>query len=191
MIGVWFLLPDVHYSALADIYLIRYARRVNPIRYIRAVAGLSQRELADSAKTSQPTLAAYETGAKSPTWRTVERIASSVGLACYPSVEVLMTRDQTRSLTLHAAIAQQLQKHGVEAIEIARGNVSRMRTLNPHASRLLNEWEWILEQTIDQIIAKMLDPSAHGRDLRQVTPFAGLLTPAQRANVYSSFQAEQ
>ena len=151
---------------------------------------MTQRELADAAETSQPTLAAYETGAKSPTWRTVERIASSVGLACYPSVDAPMTRDQTRSLALHAAIAQQLRERGVEAIEIARHNVSRMRSLNPHASPLLDEWEWTLNETIDQVVARMLDPSEHGRNLRQVTPFAGLLTPVQRAAVYASFRAE-
>ena len=70
---------------------------MNPVRLIRAVAGMTQRELADAAETSQPTVAAYESGAKSPTWRTVERIADSVGLACYPTMGRALTRDQERS----------------------------------------------------------------------------------------------
>ncbi len=61
-----------------------------------------------------------------------------------------------------------------------------MRSLNPHASPLLDEWELILQVPIDQIIVRMLDPSDHGRDLRQVSPFAGVLPPAQRAAVYRS-----
>ena len=103
-----------------------------------------------------------------------------------------LTRDQARSLFLHAAIAQELRSCGTErraspGIEIARRNITRMRSVNPHASPLLDEWERILQGTIDEIITCMLDPSVHGQDLRQVTPFSGILAPAQRADVYRSF----
>lgn len=170
-------------------YLFEYNLRVNPVRHIRAVTGMTQRELADAAGTSQPTVAAYESGAKSPNWRTVERLASSVGLACYLAVGTGFTRDQERSLHLHAAISRALRARGAEVVEIARRNISRMQSLNPHALPLLDEWEQILEGTTDQIVARMLDPSEHGRDLRQVTPFAGVLTRAQRAAVYKSFRS--
>lgn len=161
---------------------------MNPVQFIRTVVGMTQRQLADAAETSQPTVAAYEAGAKSPTWRTVERMASSVGLACYPLVTEPLTRDQARSLVLHTVISRELRKRGDEVIGIAHRNISRMRSLNPHASPLLEEWERILEGTNDQIVARMLDPSEHGRDLRQVTPFAGVLSPAQRAAAYESFE---
>lgn len=160
---------------------------MKPVRLIRAVAGMTQRDLANAAETSQPTVAAYESGTKSPTWRTVERIASSVGLACYPAVGAALTRDQERSLFLHAAIARELRVRGPEVIEIARRNISRMRSVNPHAWRLLDDWERILHGTTSQVVACMLDPGEHGRDLRQVSPFAGVLTPAQRVAVYRSF----
>ncbi len=149
---------------------------------------MTQRQLADAARTSQPTVAAYEAGAKSPTWRTVERMASSVGLACFPLVGTPLTRDQERSIALHAAISKELRMRHREVIEVAMHNISRMRSLNPHATSLLDEWEGILEGTTDQIVARMLDPSEHGRDLRQVTPFAGVLSPAQRAAVYRSLR---
>ena len=169
-------------------YLFGYSRIMNPVLTIRAVAGTTQRKLADAAGTSQPTVAAYEAGTKSPTWRTVDRMASSVGLACYPTVATPFTRDQARSLFLHFEISQVLRSRGAAVIEIARRNISRMRSLNPHASPLLDEWERILQGTVDQIVGRMLDPSEHGRDLRQVTPFAGVLTPAQRAATYASFR---
>ncbi len=161
---------------------------MEPVRLIRAVAGMTQRDLADVAETSQPTVAAYESGAKSPTWRTVERIASSVGLACYLTVGTALTRDQERSLFLHAAIAKELRGRHAEVLEIARQNIFRMRSVNPHASPFLDEWERILQGTIDQIVVCMLDPSDRGRDLRQVSPFAGVLTAAQRVAVYRSFR---
>lgn len=167
----------------SDIFLA-----MNPVQSIRTVVGMTQRQLADAAETSQPTVAAYEAAAKSPTWRTVERMASSVGLECYPLVTAPLTRDQARSLALHGAIARELRTQGGEVLEIARRNISRMRSLNPHASPLLDEWERIIEGTTNQIVARMLDPSEHGRDLRQVTPFAGVLSPAQRAAAYESFE---
>ncbi|MYG92458.1 MAG: helix-turn-helix transcriptional regulator [Acidimicrobiia bacterium] len=162
---------------------------IGPVQLIRAVAGLTQRELADAAKTSQPTVAAYESGTKSPNWRTVERIAGSVGLACHPTVGAALTRDQERSLFLHGAVARELRARRTEVIEIARRNISRMRSVNPHAWRLLDDWERILHGSTSQIVACMLDPGEHGRDLRQVSPFAGVLTPAQRVAVYSSFRS--
>ncbi len=161
---------------------------MNPVQFIRTVVGMTQRQLADAAETSQPTVAAYEAGTKSPTWRTVERMANSVSLACYPLVAEPLTRDQARSLALHGAIARELRAQGGDVLEIARRNISRMRSLNPYASPLLDEWERILDGTTDQIVARMLDPSEHGRDLRQVTPFAGVLSPAQRAAAYESFE---
>lgn len=98
-----------------------------------------------------------------------------------------MSRDQARSLFLHEAVAQELRSCGTEGIAIARRNIARMRSANPHASPLLDEWERILQGTIEQIIARMLDPGVRGQDLRQVSPFSGILTPAQRADVYRAF----
>lgn len=45
----------------------------------RARAGLTQAQLARAAGTSQPTLAAYESGAKSPSVRTLDRIVRAAG----------------------------------------------------------------------------------------------------------------
>jgi predicted nucleotidyltransferase/DNA-binding XRE family transcriptional regulator len=49
------------------------------IRQARARAGLTQAQLARAAGTSQPTLAAYETGAKSPSVRTLDRLIRASG----------------------------------------------------------------------------------------------------------------
>lgn len=49
------------------------------IREARIRAGLTQQQLARAAGTSQPTLAAYESGAKSPSVRTLDRIVRASG----------------------------------------------------------------------------------------------------------------
>ena len=106
-----------------------------------------------------------------------------------PLLKAALTRDQERSLFLHGAVARELRARRTEVIEIARRNISRMRSVNPHAWRLLDDWDRILNGSTSQIVAFMLDPGEHGRDLRQVSPFAGVLTPAQRVAVYSSFRS--
>jgi hypothetical protein len=49
------------------------------IKEARSRAGLTQARLASAAGTSQPTLAAYESGAKSPSVRTLDRIVRACG----------------------------------------------------------------------------------------------------------------
>ncbi|HEX9892260.1 MAG TPA: helix-turn-helix transcriptional regulator [Actinomycetota bacterium] len=52
----------------------------NLIWLARDKAGLSQRELAERAGTSQPTIAAYEAGRKEPAFSTLVRIIRAAGL---------------------------------------------------------------------------------------------------------------
>ncbi len=56
------------------------------IKQARARAGLTQVQLARAAGTSQPTLAAYEAGAKSPSVRTLDRIVRAAGATLQVSV---------------------------------------------------------------------------------------------------------
>lgn len=51
------------------------------IKEARARAGLTQAALARAAGTSQPTLAAYESGAKSPSVRTLDKIVRAAGIS--------------------------------------------------------------------------------------------------------------
>lgn len=65
-----------------NIYQYRYSAAVDAgalIKQARQRAGLTQVQLAAAAGTSQPTLAAYESGAKSPSVRTLDRIIRSTG----------------------------------------------------------------------------------------------------------------
>lgn len=162
---------------------------MNPIVVLRAVAGWTQRRLASAAGTSQPTIAAYESGAKSPTWRTISSIAEGAGLACYPFVGPPMTREEARSIALHRAMVTELRRDPARVADLARANIARMRQANPNAAPLLDEWTHILAMPLNDVASRTLDPSNHGRELRQVTPFAGVLDGRQRAEVYRSFRS--
>jgi transcriptional regulator with XRE-family HTH domain len=46
---------------------------------MRLAAGLSQRDLARRAGTSQPAIARYERGSATPSWETLQRLAAACG----------------------------------------------------------------------------------------------------------------
>ena len=160
---------------------------MNAVRELRRTAHLTQVELARAAGTSQPTIAAYESGRKSPSLRTLSRMARAVGLEAVVVFPPAMTREDRRSLALHRAIADRLIAHPVATLDHARQNLTLMRTRNPQAADLFNEWDDILSRPVEAIIAAMLDPSLRARDLRKVTPFAGVLEPNERTRAYREF----
>lgn len=49
------------------------------LREMRLAAGLSQRDLALRAETSQPAIARYERGVATPSWETMQRLAAACG----------------------------------------------------------------------------------------------------------------
>jgi transcriptional regulator with XRE-family HTH domain len=59
------------------------------VRRLRRSAGLSQRDLARRAATSQPAIARYERGAATPSWETLERLAAACGQRLQLSTKVL------------------------------------------------------------------------------------------------------
>ena len=99
--------------------------------------GLTQSELAQRVGTSQPTLAAYESGTKSPTPRTFERLISAVGMAAVIEFVPKLPREDRRSLALHRAIALRLLEKPAQTIAKARSNLERKRSQNPDADGLL------------------------------------------------------
>jgi transcriptional regulator with XRE-family HTH domain len=56
---------------------------------MRLAAGLSQRDLARLAGTSQPAIARYERGVATPSWETLQRLAAACGRWLKMSTEVL------------------------------------------------------------------------------------------------------
>jgi transcriptional regulator with XRE-family HTH domain len=158
------------------------------IRKLRKEAGVTQRALAEAAGTSQPTIAAYEGGRKSPTLETVRRLANAVGLEMTVEYHPPLTREERRSLALHEAIAERVHKDPEPVLRRARKSLARMKEANPGAAPLLREWEILLDRPLQDLLPVLTDQSPRGRELRQVTPFAGVLSAADRAAVYRAFR---
>jgi len=161
---------------------------MNVIRTLRERAGLTQAELAERAGTSQPTVAAYESGRKSPSLQTLRRLAESADLDLDVRFHPPLTRVDRRSIHLHRAIADRVAEDPEEILPKARRNLSRMRERNPGAQSLFREWDVRLDRPLEELLPLLTDPSPRARELRHVTPFAGILSAAERAEVYRSFR---
>ena len=66
-----------------------------------------------------------------------------------------------------------------------------MRGKHPEAEQLFREWEVILDRPVTELRPTLTDPSPWARELRRVTPLAGVLTAEERAEVYHSFRKEE
>lgn len=62
-----------------------------------------------------------------------------------------------------------------------------MRDLHPDAQDTLDEWGRVLNRPLATLLQVLEDPSPRARELRQVTPFAGVLSARERATVYRRF----
>lgn len=143
--------------------------------------------MAELAGTSQPTIAAYESGSKCPNLRTLRKLAWAVGLEARIEFVEAMSREDRRSLSLHELIAQKLGQDPDTILRQARRTLDLMMNTHPGAAPLLNEWDEILRRPVAEITDILLDPGPSARELRQVTPFAGVLSTKERALVYRRF----
>ncbi len=161
---------------------------MNTVQKLRQQTGVTQQELAAIAGTSQSTIAAYETGAKSPTLRTVENLARSQNLEMVVTYMPQMTREDRRSLAFHQAIVKRLRKEPAAILGRTKMNLGRLLKMHPGARKLLSQWQDWLNLPLEELIAKMLDPFPEARDMRQVSPFSGVLDPKERARVLQQFR---
>lgn len=144
--------------------------------------------LAVRAGTSQPTIALYESGAKSPTLATVQRLAASLGLELVITFTPQMTREDQRSLAYHRAVAEKIRNNPAAVIAQAKRILKKIRAQHPGTRPLCDCWQTWLELPLEELLAHILDPGILARDMRQVTPFAGVLTPKERVRVLKQFR---
>lgn len=163
---------------------------MNLVRQLRLKTGVTQQRLAAMAGTSQSTIAAYEAGAKSPTLRTLENLANSQGLEMVTSYMPRLTREDRRSLAFHHAIAQILRKKPAAVIARAGCNLERLARLHRGPRKLFEQWQAWLALPIEELVSNILDPLPEAREMRQVSPFSGVLKPQDRVRILRQFRKE-
>ena len=102
-----------------------------------------------------------------------------------------LTRDQLRSLWLHQAVAGKLALDPPRVLGKARRNLQRMRHAHPVGlvQADFDTWEQLLDGPLERLFDILISTSPRAAGLRQNTPFAGVLTPAERAKALAAFRA--
>jgi len=162
------------------------------LRQARQAAGLSQAELARRAGTSQPAIARYESGAASPSVRTLERLlyavgqqlrlsAESVGVAANPAGERMRRLHDAR-----ASIERAARRLGACNVRVF-GSVARGQDrpdsdvdllvdfdLDTHGAlpliRLRRELDDLLNERVDLATPQLLLPEVAERVLAEAVP---------------------
>jgi len=97
-------------------------------------------------------------------------------------------RIDERSVALHRAIAQKLRERP-ELLAIARDNLTRWQLLGGRSAPYLDEWQGILDRPLEDVLTLIEEPGERMTALRQSSPFAGILEPAERWAIYAQFGA--
>jgi hypothetical protein len=89
-------------------------------------------------------------------------------------------RARARSLAYHRAVAQRLRKPMVEE---ARHVLFRWREQGRIDPRYAEQWERLLDRPVSEIRGALIDEGQEADDLRQNSPFAGLLSEPERRRI--------
>ena len=96
-----------------------------------------------------------------------------------------LTRDQTRSLWLGYAVAGKLVADPSRVLEQARGNLSHLRGMRfgGASAPWLSEWQVLIDGPVMGVLEALTSRTPRARELRQNSPFAGVLSEQERQRV--------
>ena len=94
-----------------------------------------------------------------------------------------------RSLAMHTLIARKIARKP-ELLDVARDNLKHWRTRwGQQTPSWHTEWQAILKRPWGEIAALITDSGELATRLRQSSPFAGVLSPAERKGIHDAFRA--
>jgi excisionase family DNA binding protein len=102
-----------------------------------------------------------------------------------------LTREEEKSLRLHQALLTQMLAEPNAVIAKARDNLNRWTSMHrPDGMtvRYFEQWRRVLDAGLDAIVDVVNSPSQEARELRQNSPFAGILPDETRLRVLRAFK---
>ena len=100
-----------------------------------------------------------------------------------------LTRDQERSLWIAYAVTGHIVNNPSTALVLARNNLTVMRQSSRGQARIwLDEWEKLIDGPVEDLLAMLTSRSPKARELRQNSPFSGLLTEERRSQVIEAWK---
>jgi hypothetical protein len=97
-------------------------------------------------------------------------------------------RLENRSLALHRAIAAKLRECP-ELLRIAEDNLDRWGEKGRRSQPYWDVWRSILALPLEEILTLIVQDTPRMIELRQSSPFAGILEPKERWHVYDTFES--
>lgn len=151
-----------------------------------AILGSSRQHVVDLCDQG---LLSYERRPKQRRLRRSEVEAFARGSGSHPR----LSRDQLQSLWLHTAVAGHLASEPDGTLERAHANLIRLRRVHPSgmSSRWLEEWERVLARGSEAILEILTSQTPLAIELRQNSPFAGVLSDGERVTVLNAFRARE
>lgn len=100
------------------------------------------------------------------------------------TTSVRSTRDQERSLWLGIAVAGELVRDPSRTLGVARARLAE--TSRPN--RWTAEWAALIDGPMIGVLRALTSDTVHARELRQNSPFSGVLTEQERQRVLDAFR---
>ena len=101
-----------------------------------------------------------------------------------------LTRDQERSLWLHRAVLAELVENPEDVLARVGGNLKRLLAQHPDrgmTARWLGQWQEVLDAGVDAMADVLTSQGSAALELRQNSPFAGVISEEVRSRVLASF----
>ena len=85
-------------------------------------------------------------------------------------------------MELHRALANKLRADPKAVLDVVPDNLARLRARlrSPIGQKWVDRWAELVDSPVDLLILGMLADTPEGRELRQNSPFAGVLTQGER-----------
>ena len=88
---------------------------------------------------------------------------------------------------MHRTIAEKLRERPA-LMEIARENLERWSLAGGRSQPYWDAWREILSRPLPEVLSLLVEESERMTAMRQATPFAGVLEPAERWAIYERFE---
>jgi hypothetical protein len=97
---------------------------------------------------------------------------------------------EERSLALHRAVAERLREEP-ERVALARQRVAAWRRDGAVGEPYAQAWSQALDGPLKSLLELLIDPGPAATALRQVSPFAGVLSPRERWRILEDWAARR
>jgi hypothetical protein len=96
-----------------------------------------------------------------------------------------LTEPEYRTLALHRAVAKKLRDDPSAVLAVARKNIALYRSTDAaqHSEPYIAAWESLVDGPLDVLLEAIVSLSQESKDLRQSTPFAGVLSDDERWDI--------